>query len=50
MGGNNYSVETGWIQIAVWANTDSNEVPEFGAIAGGIALVGALGIFLHRRR
>ena len=28
----------------------NNEVPEFGVVAGAVALVGALGIFLYRRK
>jgi hypothetical protein len=29
---------------------DDNTIPEFGVIAGAVALVGALGIFLFRRK
>jgi hypothetical protein len=28
----------------------NNEVPEFGVVAGAVALVGALGVFLYRRK
>jgi LPXTG-motif cell wall-anchored protein len=38
------------IVFAGSASCDNNEVPEFGVIAGAIALVGALGIFLYRRK
>lgn len=31
-------------------NNDTNEVPEFGLIAGGLALVGAVSIFMYKRK
>lgn len=42
-----------WGQVAISTITyeaTTNAIPEFGIIAGGIALVGALGIFLYRRK
>lgn len=40
-----------WGQVAVKGITfDTNTIPEFGVIAGGIALIGALGIFLYKRK
>lgn len=43
----------GYGQVAVSTITfdaEPNTIPEFGIIAGGIALIGALGIFVFRRR
>lgn len=36
--------------VFVGSASCDNEVPEFGVIAGAVALVGALGIFLYRRK
>jgi hypothetical protein len=36
--------------INICGNSHENEVPEFGLIAGGVALIGALGVFLFMRK
>ena len=38
------------IVFAGSASCDNNEVPEFGVVAGTVALIGALGIFLYKRK
>ncbi len=45
-----YTHEYDWIACEGVYDGGNQEVPEFGVIAGGLALIGALGIFAYTRR